>query len=88
MMAHSHPALAGAFGGALIGIAQYVLAMGVMRRLIAREVEEGGDMPGMAFVTQRFVKFRRILAAFSFVFLPALGFALGAFLSAGSESSS
>ena len=84
-MSVSHPALTGAFGGLLIGLAEYIIAMGVMRRLVAREVEEGGDMPGMDFVARRFLKIRRALAAFSFLFLPALGFALGASLGHGAE---
>ena len=85
-MNHSHPAISGALGGLIIGAAEYVIAMGVMRRAVAREVEDGGDMPGMSFVAARFVKIRRALAAFSFLFLPALGFALGAALG-GSEAS-
>ena len=84
-MTSAHPALTGALGGVIIGAAEYIIALGVMRRLIAREVDEGGDMPGMSFVATRFVKIRRALAAFSFLFLPALGFALGATLGAGSE---
>ena len=34
-MSVSHPALTGAFGGLLIGLAEYIIAMGVMRRLVA-----------------------------------------------------
>ena len=87
-MNHTHPALSGALGGLILGLAQYIVAMGVMRRAVAREVEEGGDMPGLGFVASRFVKIRRLLAAFSFLFLPALGFALGAALGAAPEASS
>ncbi len=79
-MTNSHPALSGALGGLIIGAVEYIIAMGVMRRAVAREVEEGGEMPGMPFVAARFIKFRRALAAFSFLFLPALGLALGAAL--------
>ena len=82
---NASPALTGAFGGFVIGLAQYIVAMGVMRRLVAREVEEGGDMPGVDFVAGRFVIIRRALAAFSFLFLPALGYALGAALGPGAE---
>jgi hypothetical protein len=85
-MSSSHPAISGALGGFILGAAEYVIAMGVMRRAVAREVEEGGDLPGMTFVAGRFVKIRRALAAFSFLFLPALGLALGAAL--GSTESS
>ena len=84
-MTSSH-AFSGALGGLILGTAEYVIAMGVMRRAVAREVDEGGDLPGMKFVAIRFVTIRRALAAFSFLFLPALGFALGAVLG-GPESS-
>ncbi len=86
-MSATHPGMAGALGGAMIGTAQYVIALAVMRRHVAREVEAGGDMPGMAFVAQRFVRIRRVLAAISFIFLPVAGFALGAALGAGPETS-
>ena len=87
-MNHSHPGIFGALGGLILGLAQYIIAMGVMRRAVAREVEEGGDMPGLDLVATRFLRFRRVLAAFSFLFLPALGFALGAALGAVPEAHS
>jgi hypothetical protein len=76
-MATSNPGLMGAFGGLALGVAQYVIAMGVARRLLTREIEEGGDMPGMGFVAKRFRSMRNALAGFSFLVMPALGFALG-----------
>ena len=79
-MSVSHPALSGALGGLILGAAEYVIAMNVMRRAVAREVESGGDLPGTALVAARFIRIRRILAAFSFLLLPAVGCALGAAL--------
>ncbi len=79
-MSFAHPGLAGAIGGLAIGAAQFVIAMAVTRRVVAREIEEGGDMPGLGLLARRLRSARAALAGFSFVALPALGYALGSVL--------
>ncbi len=83
-MAMTHAGLMGAAGGLAIGCLEYVVAMGVIRRVVAREVDEGGDLPGIAFVGRRLHAIRSALAGFSFLALPALGLVLGSAL--GAES--
>jgi hypothetical protein len=77
LMSLSNPGLVGAVGGLAVGLAQYVIATNVVRRVITREIEEGGDMPGMGALALRFRSMRRVLAGVSFLALPMLGFALG-----------
>ena len=79
-MTMAHPGLVGAVGGLAIGFAQFIVAMGVARRVVAREINEGGDLPGLDVVAGRLRSMRNALAGFSFVALPALGFALGSAL--------
>ena len=81
--AMAHPGLAGALGGLAVGAAQYLIAVGVAKRALAREIGEGGDLPGLAELAARLRWTRGVLAGFSFLALPALGFALGSVL--GSE---
>jgi predicted membrane-bound spermidine synthase len=82
-MALSHPGLTGAIGGLAMGAADFVIVLRVIRRVLAREMDEGGDLPGVDFVGRRYRALRNMLAGFSFVALPALGFVLGTAL--GSE---
>ena len=81
-MVIAHPGLMGALGGLAIGAAEFAIAMSVVRRVVAREVDEGGDLPGLGFVARRLRVVRNALAGFSFLALPALGFALGSTLGA------
>ena len=80
LMVVSDPGLSGALGGLVLGAVEFVVAMAVARRALAREMEEEGDMPGLAFVARRLRAMRNALAGFSFVALPALGYALGSSL--------
>ena len=82
-MALSHPGLTGAIGGLAMGAADFVIVLRVIRRVLAREMDEGGDLPGVDFVGRRYRALRHMLAGFSFLALPALGFVLGTAL--GSE---
>ena len=86
-MIASSTSVVGALIGLCTGLAAYVIALGVIGFFLRREGAEGGEMPGLDFVTARFAGVRRGLAAVSFLVLPALGFALGATLGAGSEAS-
>ncbi len=79
-MVISDPGIAGAFGGLALGGLQYIVAMNAARRVLAREMEEEGEMPGLAFVVGRLRMLRNFLAGFSLLVMPALGYALGAAL--------
>jgi hypothetical protein len=76
-MTASDPGFSGALAGLALGAVEFVVAMAATRRVLAREMEEEGDMPGLAFVAGRLRSIRLALAGFSFVGLPALGYALG-----------
>jgi hypothetical protein len=80
MMVVNHPGLAGALGGLLLGLIEYVIATALMRRAVSREIAAGGDLPGLAVARARARTIRRALGGCAFLLLPALGFALGASL--------
>jgi hypothetical protein len=76
-MLTSNAPLFGALAGLTLGLVEYVIVLRLIGRMVAHEAGQGGELDGLALVTRRMRHVRVALMGLAFVFLPAVGFALG-----------